>query len=74
MTWTMDTTLAQRREVGVQQLLGIGRQLDMEGLPAGDVRYARVRAMLHAVGYGRLNGVIYDGGDWASFVAFVHPA
>ena len=74
MTWTMDTTLALRREVGVQQLLGIGRQLDTEGLPAGDVRSARVRAMLHAVEYGRLNGVMYDGGDWASFVAFVHPA
>lgn len=73
MAWTMDTTLATRRELGIQQLLGIGKQLDSEGLPAGDVRSARARAMCYAVEYGRAQGVHYDGGDWASFIAFVNP-
>ena len=74
MTWTMSVTLAERREVALYQLLGIGRQLDSEGLPNGPVRAARVSAMCYAVDYGRSQGVHYDGGNWASFITFVNPA
>ena len=68
MAWKMNADIEQRRELGVQQLLGIARFLDGTGA-FGPSRMAQAVGMTAAVEYGRKNGVHYDGGDWRAFVA-----
>lgn len=72
MAWTMDDKLETRRELGVQQLLGIARTLDTRGV-TGVLRARQAVGMAYTVEHARSTlGIDYDGGDWATFMGTVN--